>query len=468
MNKTYVFLSAAIAIINTVLSSNSFALSIGEEKDYGNEILVKVRKELKIIEEPDIVQYINHLGTEVLSVAGPQYFTYQFFVINNREFNAFSAPAGLIFFNSGLIKVIENENELISVMAHEIGHSTSRHIAESQDKKLKNYLLTLPLLIGGIAMGGEALSQGLIYGSMATGESMSLMYSREFEEEADRLALQWMVNLGRDPQYMVSMLEKMRRINILQSSGKTPVYLLSHPKTEERLGYIEDSIHFINKTDYHEINDIDFLRFKSRVLALTDKEEYLYSLYQRAISSSHEYTAETLMGYYGRSLYYLREREFSNARESLQKVIEIYPDNVELMTDMGVILFEEGQQSKALQIMQKAVQISPNSAYASNYLATILEKTGDLERAASLYESVVEVIPNFQPAYQSLGNLKIKLGNEGDGHYYLGFYYWIDGDLIKAGFHFAKAFALLDTRDIRCARAQEMLEKVQQRMNNNT
>lgn len=468
LKKLIILLLVIFTMIVHVWSPYAFAFSIGEEKEYGEELLVKVRKELKIIEEPDIVQYINHLGTEVLSVAGPQYFSYQFFIINNKEFNAFAAPASLIFFNSGLIKVVEHENELVSVMAHEIGHSTSRHIAENQDKQFRNTLLTLPLLLGGIAMGGGALSQGLIYGSMATGESMSLIYSREFEEEADRLALQWMLDLGRDPQYMVSMLEKMRRISILQSSGNTPAYLLSHPKTEERLSYIEDLILFNNKTEYRKINDFAYLRFKCRVLALTEKEEFLHDLYQRAISASDQSADETLMGHYGMSLYYLHEKEFSKARESLQKVIAIYPDNVELVTDMGVILFKEGQKTKALQIMNKAVQANPKSAYASYYLATILENTGDLHRAASLYESVVENIPNFQPVYQALGNLKITLGEEGVGHYYLGFFYWVAGDLNKAGFHFAKAFALLDTQDIRCARAQEMLEKVQQRGNKNT
>ncbi|MCK4839496.1 MAG: M48 family metalloprotease, partial [Desulfobulbaceae bacterium] len=86
--------------------------SIVKEKELGEKMQSLLRKEFKLIDDPDVAQYINDLGQQILAVAGPQYFNYQFFVIDNKDFNAFAAPSGLIFIHSGLISGMTSENEL--------------------------------------------------------------------------------------------------------------------------------------------------------------------------------------------------------------------------------------------------------------------------------------------------------------------------------------------------------------------
>ena len=93
---------------------------MGDEKKIGEQLLTLIRREFKLIDEPDIIQYINELGRSTLEVAGPQFFDYHFFVINNKELNAFAAPSGLIFFHTGLIESLDSEGELVGVVAHEI------------------------------------------------------------------------------------------------------------------------------------------------------------------------------------------------------------------------------------------------------------------------------------------------------------------------------------------------------------
>jgi predicted Zn-dependent protease len=111
--------------LSTVVPLSAF--SIGEERELGEKLLYSVRSAFDIIEDPDISQYINKIGQDVLEVTGVQYFDYHFFVINNREFNAFAAPSGLLFFHSGLISAMNSEDELVSVIAHEIGHIVILH-----------------------------------------------------------------------------------------------------------------------------------------------------------------------------------------------------------------------------------------------------------------------------------------------------------------------------------------------------
>ena len=111
----------------------SLALTIGEERLIGQKILYSVRRDLHILDDPDISQYINRLGSQVLKVVGPQYFDYRFYVVQSEQFNAFAAPAGMVFFYSGLIEAMHKEDELVSVLAHEIGHVASRHLAQRLD-----------------------------------------------------------------------------------------------------------------------------------------------------------------------------------------------------------------------------------------------------------------------------------------------------------------------------------------------
>ncbi|MEE4136662.1 MAG: M48 family metalloprotease, partial [Desulforhopalus sp.] len=173
------------------------AFSIGTEREIGEKLLYSVRSAFSLVDDPDIVQYITSLGRNVLEVAGVQYFDYHFFVIDNKEFNAFAAPSGLIFFHSGLIATMQSEDELVSVLAHEIGHIVKRHLASRVEKGTYTSVASLGLALAAVAFGGAA-APALLTGALATGQSMNLHFSRQHEEEADLLAYGWMKKLGRN------------------------------------------------------------------------------------------------------------------------------------------------------------------------------------------------------------------------------------------------------------------------------
>ncbi len=248
-------------------SQKANAFSVGEEKELGEKLLSVVRQEFTLLDDPDISQYINSLGQEIVKEAGPQYFNFHFFVINNKEFNAFAAPSGLIFVHSGLIETMDNEDELFGVLAHETGHVVSRHIAQRMEKDKKMSIGTAALILAGIAVGAGPLGEALITGSMAASESMNLHFSRQDEEEADRLAYEWMKEDNRNPQEMVTMLQKMVRISKYRL-GNTPPYLLTHPEPERRVGYVQDLLYIDKGKKYPEHSDFAFQRFKARILAL--------------------------------------------------------------------------------------------------------------------------------------------------------------------------------------------------------
>ena len=218
-----------LVIVQLVLPVQVHGFSIGEERMVGEQLLYTIRSQFKILDDPDISQYINDLGHQVLDIVGPQYFDYHFFVVKSDQFNAFAAPSGLIFFYTGLIKTMKTEDELLSVLAHEIGHVVSRHIASRMDKQGKVTTATLLLGLASLALGNPALSQGLLTGSMAANQAISLSFSRQDEEEADRLSFGWLRAMHRNPKSMEGMLKTMRRITRYRTNKLRPGSVMCNP-----------------------------------------------------------------------------------------------------------------------------------------------------------------------------------------------------------------------------------------------
>jgi predicted Zn-dependent protease len=438
-----------------------WAFSVGDEKKVGEQLLTLVHREFNLIDEPDIIQYINELGKPTLEVAGSQFFDYHFFVINNKELNAFAAPSGLIFFHSGLIESLDSEGELVGVMAHEIGHVVSRHLAGRVKNSAMISAVTMLGVLLGIALGAGALSEAIIAGSQAAGQSAYLSFSRLDEEEADRLAFKWMREQNRDPEAMVDMLHEIHTINRYRM-GYIPPYLLTHPKPDARMSYIQDLILFNEKKPYTDVDEFPFQRFKSRIISLTKEPMQLVFYYQKLISSLEPGSEEAAMAQYVLSQAYLAASDYGNAELALRNTMTFFPDKPILKADLGVIYLKSGRYDEALKLLQETKKAESNNGYASFYMAVALEKTGKLQEASELYEELLTVMPDYTKLYYQLANVKASMGRKGEGFYHYGYYYWYEGDLGSAKYHFSKAVSLLPQDSQMSVNAKDMLEKIAQ------
>lgn len=439
MIKKHISIIVLIAFLSGVLPgplppTPSHAFSVGEEKEVGEKLLTMVRKSFQVMDDPDITQYINEIGQKILAVAGPQYFDYHFFVINDKEFNAFAAPSGLIFIHSGLIEAMNSEGELISVMAHECGHVTSRHISDRINKSAKTSLGTAALLIAGIAMGGGALSQALITGSMAANTAMNLRFSREDEEEADRLSYKWMQAMKVDPTNMETMLGKMYRISVYRMAN-IPPYLLTHPEPKQRLGYVQDMIMAAGapKQTYKKEDDFSFLRVKQRIMVATKDPATIRALYSRKAAEGTD--LQSVMAQYGLALIAQAGADYAKAETLLKSVIAAYPDRPILKTDLAALYMQSGRIHEALPLLKASQAEDPRSSYTKYTLAQALEQTGEPKKALALYQDLLQELPDHAMLQRTVGNLETNMGRKGVGHYYLGRYFWLEGDSKNATYH---------------------------------
>lgn len=423
-------------------------------------MLAVVRSEFDLLDQPDINQYINKLGNEIVSIAGSQYFDYHFYVINNRDFNAFATPSGLIFMNSGLLETMDNEGELHSVLAHEVGHVVSRHIAGRIENSTKINAATLALVLAGIALGGGAVSQALITGGLATGAAMGMAFTRHDEEEADRKAYAYMLQTNRDPRDMVTMLKKMYRVNQL-NMGEVPQYLLTHPKPELRMGYVEDLIHMNQPGSFPEVDQFEFNRIKCRVKSYTKQPQQLLASYRKKIrKADNEF--DRLMATYGLSLAYSDQAQYAKAEEELKKVLAAFPGKSILLSDLGLIYFKSGRLQEAKNLFDKARNIDPGDWYASYNLAVTLTTNGNDERALALYRQLVGAMPDFSGGYFQIAGIYSRQGKQALSHLNLGKSFYFKGQFKPATYHLNLAKKMLAADQAVVSEVEELLKIIKE------
>lgn len=404
------------------------AFTVGEEREVGEKLLFTLRSVFQLIDDPDIHQYITRLGEEVLEVAGVQFFDYRFFVIRNKEFNAFAAPSGLIFFHSGLIEAMNSEDELVSVLAHEIGHIVKRHLASRIEKGKVVNMTTLGLAVAGIALGSPEAARAVLAGSMAAGQSLRLHFSRSDEEEADLLACRWMKEAGRNPKALEKMLQTMRRITRYRRERR-PQYLLTHPEPETRLEYVQSLLvaEESQEEDFSREKRFDFLRCKYRIMSMVKPASSFREYLAGKIADPHLNAVDVIMAKYGMAQAARLEGDFERSMSLLEEVMEEFPEKPVLQVDKGALEFESGERKKALATLTRAYDNDRRDLSAAFNLAKVSLDANDQERAEALFREVVDAMPEYSRAYFELGKIKTLRKHSGDAAYYLGKYYLYEG-----------------------------------------
>lgn len=456
----YIAWISALLLTQFSTLSSVHAFSIGDERVVGEKLLYSVRSNFTLVDDPDITKYLANLGESVLRVAGVQYFDYHWFVIDNKEFNAFAAPSGLIFFHSGLIGAMNSEDELVSVLAHEIGHIVKRHLASRVEKGKYSSMTSLGLALAALAFGGAA-TPALLTGALATGQSMNLHFSRQHEEEADLLAYDWMQELQRSPQGQARMLESMRRIARYRSD-KLPQYLLTHPNPEARLDYIQSLLEADPiQGSYKDTDDFEFFRFKYRILSTVHDSKTFKNYLASVMADSRSSQFLKMMATFGMSQVKKNEKDFDSSLAFLDKVIEYFPDKKILKVDRGVIEFEAGRFDLAEKTLEEALASDSRNMYAAFTLGRLLYRSGRLSDGEKYFKTVSFELPEYSKVYFELGKIAADQNKAGLSRFYLGKYNLYEGELKLAGQSFKGALRDADLPPDMRSESETLLKKIE-------
>ncbi len=214
-----------------LLLTGCATLTVEEEEALGRELEREARRELRLLRDRVVNDYITDLGERLLAAAGPQPFEYHFYVVEDEEINAFAMPAGGIYLNTETILAAGNVSELAGVMGHEIGHVVNRHIAENYNRARATGWAHQAAVIGaGIAGGSAAAGAANLLGGMSAMAFIN-SFGRDAERESDAFAAEILPRAGIDPEGTWTFFQTMKA----EGGPNVPQFLSSHPATDERL-----------------------------------------------------------------------------------------------------------------------------------------------------------------------------------------------------------------------------------------
>ncbi len=223
-------------------------ISDRQEVQLGKQIDQQIKRELRMYGNRDVTSYIDRIGRQLANASDRPRIPYTFQVVDDKGVNAFATAGGFVYVNTGLLKLAENEAELASVMAHEIGHITGKHLVEQMRESA-------------IAQGVSQAAGLDRNAAVQIGVDLALRRpnSRKDELEADQLGLRNLGRAGYAESAMVSFMKKLLR------SGSTPAFLSTHPATGDRITALQRAI---DPQRANVGNGLDSNAYKSQIRSL--------------------------------------------------------------------------------------------------------------------------------------------------------------------------------------------------------
>lgn len=442
----------------SLITTTATFLTSKEEERLGDEFMQNVAKQLRIVDDPDITQYVEQIGRRIVAQQGGSAFKFHFYVVDDNTLNAFAAPAGHVFIYRGLMALMNSDEELAGILSHEVSHVFCRHIAKLMEQDKKISVATIAGVLASVFVGGgAAVGSAMLVGSLA-GESAMLKYSRENEREADEMGLKYLAGLGYGGEGLLTILDKIRDKRWF-GENDIPTYWSTHPALEERMAYLDTYIHARPSTAQvpaKRAASIEFSKAQARLTALFGDISVAKSTFDaRLIEDPADWLA-----LYGKGLTLGREGNHSLAREFLEKASKLRPKDESILRELGKSALQLGDHIRAMSLLTRALAISPDDTEARFILGRAQIEAGDLPAAEKSLRQLAHASPPYLKAIYHLGEVYGKQGNEVEAHYYLGLFYKEKGDAKNAFFHFSRALKLSSKESSRAKEIQQILSDI--------
>ena len=321
-------------------------------------------------------------------------------IIINPNYNAFVAGEQIIYVHSALILNAKSAEEIIGVLAHEIGHLKAGHVprrdAAITAANSANALATVAA-IAVAAGGGRNAAAGVLIGGQDQVTRKFLQTVRYDEAVADEIGLSLLDKAGIPANGLRDLMQRMAAQQALPESRQSSYYQ-THPDASERLSIYQD--HVRRQTGQTTpIND--------ETLALMDRLETKMRAYVEpphfVLSQSDD--ADSLTQLYAKSIALYRLGELAAAMMVIDELIEMMPQDGFFHEFRGDILLSMGKPGAAALAYKQAISIRPDSPQILlNYGRALIAsgKAIDLTEAISALEQARDGEPKWTFAHRQL------------------------------------------------------------------
>ena len=320
-------LSCYSADINLPLLGDSSSGIVSKQQEYklGKSWLQAFRRHVQLHDDPLLQSYLEQLCYDLVAHSDLEDTRLTLVVVNNPTINAFAVPGGIIGIHTGIFTYADNEDQLSSIIAHEIAHLSQRHFARSMEAQRSASAISLAGLLATVIVSSQADTDAAI-ATLTTAQAISadqqLRYSRSNEQEADRQGIKILTKAGRDPGASADMLNNMLALSRYKGN-RPPEFLLTHPVTERRVADTRARTISAKTRHYPESSDYFIMQARAAVIMQNDAK-YSVSYFKQKLDAN---TLQTKAAKYGLALAYSKLGDYKKASQTLSSLLSQDPLN---------------------------------------------------------------------------------------------------------------------------------------------
>jgi beta-barrel assembly-enhancing protease len=214
---------------------DDLTFSDAEEKQIGEQVSQKLRDRFGVYQNEAVTKYVSLVGGIEAQASTRPSLDWKFIVLDTDGVNAYAAPGGFIHITRGLLGLMKNEAELAGVLGHEITHVTKKHTLEA----IRRSKITSDVseAAGSGSLRNQLLARiaGMSYERVFDGA-----YSRDDENESDKIGVQVANKVGYAPHGLADALQKVADRNASRTEPNG--FFVSHPVIKDRIAGIEKEI----------------------------------------------------------------------------------------------------------------------------------------------------------------------------------------------------------------------------------
>lgn len=375
-------------------------------------------------QDPIVQRYTEQLIGRLLPYAQVEGIRPMVLLVEDEQLNAFAVPGGVIGVNGGLFLSAPDQEMMASVLAHELGHLAQHHYARQQDQSDREMLPTLAGMLAGVIMatrGNGNAGIATMAGSQAVFMGRQLAYSRQYEQEADRVGLTALAKAGMDPRAMPKMFDLLLHQSSLQ--GNTPPeFLMTHPLTASRVSDTR-----LRAAQYPPVKktssrlEYEMVRARALLHFFPNEIELLKTKLQQDNASP-----EAIQ--YLNALFLARQHHPKEALQLLDALAHQHEALLLIQATAAMVTLKTNQPDEALKRAHRLLRQAPN--YSPAHLIAIqaamrIAPTEAYEQAIQLTRSE----PEYAEAWQLLAQAAHATGHEDIGTKAMIEYRQLTGDL---------------------------------------
>jgi len=380
---------AVLTLAACATSSSSQHETKAEERDVLNrqERVNSISAEYPLLWDAEVLEALRRTGGDIALAIGAPVDTFHYYVIDKPILNAFTSPTGDIFFFTGQLAAMRSASELAGVLAHEIAHVQAGHY---ERLSRSSSLGTIPAIAAIILSGGNP---AVFVGALALLESYQLAFSREMEEEADRLSMIYLRRTSYNPRGLLGALRLIEAGERFMPSS-VPESLRTHPLTPSRVGALENGLGLPPGEIYRPDPDPGWDRVRAILLAIDEPEKALREFGERARSGGA--LDLDLLG-----VVHARRGDAAAAAGLFRRATIAAPGEARYALDLGMALWALGEAPGARAELERALKLPGGSAnsYTHFVLGEIARAAGRDAEALERYARATELGPPLAEAH---------------------------------------------------------------------